>query len=142
MFQLMVAFMILVPTAIVCWICWHLWKKGPRGRITAVCLVGAIVGLFVVNESRSRAANARIEAQRALLDSMLRSSLNAGDGAEKIESAMTNAGLKYSYQGGVLGGYYSMALTEEKDTWIQIVVYVDEEKKMKTIVVQTCYTSL
>jgi len=96
----------------------------------------------MVNEFRSRAANERIEAQRAAIHSKLHSALNAGDGAEKIESAMTAAGLKYTYQDGVLGGYYSMASTEENGTWIQIVVSVDDQKKMKTIVVQTCYTSL
>ena len=138
---LIVALVLLIPTALLVGLCWWLWKKGPHGRCGAIMTVCVVCGVLCVAYFREQASNERVAALRASLDAGLRKALSVGDGPEKIEAVLKGEKLAFQYS-DILDGYYASMPTERPDSRIDITIAVDKSKRVQAISVKTFYTSL
>jgi hypothetical protein len=112
-----------------------------RNRITIAAFVCAIGALLVVVDLRSRAQNARIEAQRASIETGLRKALIIGDGSQTIEKVLRENALQFTYS-EFSHGYYATVATETQDCRIDVMISTTNEKRLLEIQVKSVFTSL
>jgi hypothetical protein len=107
----------------------------------AIVLGGAGYRWVESHEREMRVSNARVEAQRDLLERVLKRGLAVGDSSETIEPFLKERGISFSrIDHGIMSGYYFSRFTEQ-DAWIQVTIHTDDALTLQSISVQSCWTS-
>ena len=117
-------------------------KSSARNTLLFLAVFGAaVVAFLLVLDHRTQADNARVEGLRSSIEHRLTTALAVGANSEQIESVLTQQKLACTYS-DVLKGYYSHVSTRVPDSRIDVVISVDDSRRMRSIQVRTFWTSL